>query len=107
MQSGTTSSNATRVLLVDDNREMLERAAEVLKPHCIVVGAVQDGLSALEAERTLDPDVIVLDISMPGLTGLEVASRLRRSGSRAAVVVLTVHDEDDFVIAARAAGAIG
>ena len=44
---------------------------------------------------------------MPGMTGLEIASRLRRSGSTAAVVFLTVHDEEDFVLAAKAAGAIG
>jgi DNA-binding NarL/FixJ family response regulator len=94
-------------LLVDDNREMLVRTAQVLESDCIIVGAVHDGPSALEAERTLHPDVIVLDISMPGMTGLDVASRLRRAGSRAAVVFLTVHDERDFVTAARAAGGIG
>jgi len=95
------------VLLVDDNKEILARTAAVLEPDCIIVGAVQDGLSALEAERTLHPDVIVLDISMPGMTGLEVATRLRTSGSRAAVVFLTVHNEDDVVLAAKAAGGIG
>ena len=107
MQSSITSSDAARVLLVDDNKEMLARAAAVLEPDCIIVGTVQDGMSALEADRTLHPDVIVLDISMPGMTGLEVASRLRRAGSRAAVVFLTVHGESDFVVAARAAGGIG
>jgi len=95
------------VLIVDDNSEILERTAAVLERDCVIVGAVQDGLSALEAERTLQPDVIVLDISMPGMTGFEVASRLRRAGSRAAVVFLTVHDEADFVTAARAAGGLG
>ena len=107
MRSSTTSSDAARVLIVDDNSEILERTAAVLERDCVIVAAVQDGLSALEAERTLQPDVIVLDISMPGMTGFEVASRLRRSGSRAAVVFLTVHDEADFVTAARAAGGLG
>jgi len=86
---------------------MLARAASVLTPGCLVVGSARDGLAALEAARTLHPDVIVLDISMPGMTGLEIACHLRRAGSTAAVVFLTVHDEDEIVSAARAAGGIG
>jgi len=107
MQSSTTSSEAPRVLLVDDNEAMLARAASVLAGECVVVGAVKNAAAALEAARTLEPDVIVLDISMPGTTGLEIASRLRKTGSKAAVVFLTVHDEHDFVEAAKAAGGIG
>ena len=96
-----------RVLLVDDNQAMLARAAAVLTPACLVVGAVSDGLAALDAAARLRPDVIVLDISMPGMTGFQVAERLREKGSTAAVVFLTVHDDEEFVTAARAAGAIG
>ncbi len=107
MPSSITSSEPTRVLLVDDNEGMLSRAAAVLTPGCRVIGAVKDGPSALQAARTLRPDVIVLDIAMPGMSGLEVASQLRDEGSIAAVVFLTVHDEDEFVTAAKAAGAIG
>ena len=97
----------TRVLLVDDNAAMLRRAAAVLTPDCEVVGAVKDGPAALAAAREFQPDVIVLDISMPGMNGLELASRLREAGSTAALVFLTVHDEEEFVLAAQAAGAIG
>jgi DNA-binding NarL/FixJ family response regulator len=61
----------------------------------------------LEAARTLHPDVTVLDISMPIVTGLEIVACLRDAGSRAALVFLTVHDEEDTVSAARAAGGIG
>ena len=107
MPSSSTSSERTRVLIVDDNEGMLARAAAVLTPDCVVVGTAKDGRTALEAARTLEPDVIVLDISMPVMTGLEVASRLRRAGSTAALVFLTVHDEEDFVLAAKAAGGIG
>jgi DNA-binding NarL/FixJ family response regulator len=106
MPSSTTSSEP-RVLLVDDNDAMLARAASVLTPGCLVVGSAREGLAALEAARTLHPDVIVLDISMPGMTGLEIACHLRRAGSTAALVFLTVHDEDEIVSAARAAGGIG
>ena len=106
MPSSTTSSEP-RVLLVDDNDAMLARAASVLTPGCVVVGTAKEGQAALEAARTLHPDVIVLDISMPGMTGLEVAARLRDARSTAALVFLTVHDEEEIVSAARAAGGIG
>jgi DNA-binding NarL/FixJ family response regulator len=95
------------VLLVDDNEAMLARATAMLKPSCVIVGAATEGGAALEAARTLQPDVIVLDISMPGMTGLEIASHLRDTGSTAALVFLTVHDEEEIVAAARAAGGIG
>jgi DNA-binding NarL/FixJ family response regulator len=86
---------------------MLARTAAVLEPECIVVGAVQDGLAALEAAGALRPDVIVLDISMPQMTGFEVASHVREAGSSAELVFLTVHGDAEFVSAAKAAGAIG
>jgi DNA-binding NarL/FixJ family response regulator len=107
MPSSTTLSEPARVLLVDDNEAMLTRAAAALKYCCLVVGSVKDSRKALEAALTLKPDVIVLDISMPGMSGLEVASRLRDAGSNAALVFLTVHDEEDIILAAKAAGAIG
>jgi DNA-binding NarL/FixJ family response regulator len=107
MPSSTTSSERPRVLLVDDNEAMLTRAAAALTPGCVVVGAVKDGPAALAAARELQPDVIVLDISMPGMNGLELASRLRGAGSTAALVFLTVHREEEFVLAAQEAGAIG
>lgn len=107
MLSSTTSSEPVRVLLVDDNEAMLARAASVLTPACTIVGTARDGRRALDAARALGPEVIVLDISMPEMTGLEVASCLRKSGSTAAVVFLTVHDEEAFVLAATAAGGLG
>ncbi len=107
MPSSTTSSDLVRVVLVDDNDAMLARAAAALKACCDVVGRVKDGSAALDAAKALQPDVIVLDISMPDMNGFEVAERLRRAGSHAAVVFLTVHDGDDFVGAARAVGGIG
>jgi DNA-binding NarL/FixJ family response regulator len=107
MPSSTTLSEPARVLLVDDNEAMLSRAAAALKYCCRVVGSVNDSRKALEAALALKPDVIVLDISMPGMSGLEVASRLRDAGSTAALVFLTVHDEEDIILAAKAAGAIG
>ena len=96
-----------RVLLVDDNPGMLARAEAALAPRCDIVAAVNDGTAALHAAAALHPDVVVLDISMPGMSGLDVASYLRKAGSSASVVFLTVHDEEDFVAAAKNAGALG
>ena len=103
----TTSPEPVRVLLVDDNDSMIARAAAALTPRCVVVGTAHSGAEALDAVGTLRPDVVVLDISMPGMTGLEVASTLRHQGSTAAVVFLTVHDDEDFLHAAQEAGGTG
>jgi DNA-binding NarL/FixJ family response regulator len=115
MQSSTTLSERVpnagadpiRVLLVDDNEAMLARAALVLKSCCTIVGQVTSGQAALKAAKLLQPDVIVLDISMPGMTGFEVGARLREAGSTAAIVFLTVHEAEEFVPEARAAGGLG
>jgi DNA-binding NarL/FixJ family response regulator len=107
MRSAITLSEHPRVLLVDDNDDMLENAAAVLSRGFEIVGAVKDGWTALEAAGTLQPDIIVLDISMPGMGGLEVAARLKAAGSRAAVVFLTIHDEEEIVQAAKDAGGVG
>jgi DNA-binding NarL/FixJ family response regulator len=57
--------------------------------------------------QSLQPDVVVLDISMPGISGFQVASRLGKAGVMAAIVFLTVHDGEEFVLTAKLAGAIG
>jgi DNA-binding NarL/FixJ family response regulator len=107
MPSSSISSELTRILLVDDNEAMLARAKATLTPGCMIVGSARDGQKAFDAALALRPDVIVLDISMPGMTGLDLARRLRQVGSTAALVFLTVHDEADFVLAAKAVGGIG
>ena len=102
-----TAVDHPRVLLVDDSDVILERAAATLSKECEIVGAVKDGPAALAAVGALRPDVIVLDISMPGMSGLEVASRLRRAGSTVPIVFLTIHDDEELVLATQAAGGIG
>ena len=103
----TARADETRVLLVDDNPATLARIARTLAPGCVIVGAITDGQAALAAARDLSPDVIVLDISMPGMSGFELATRLRQVGSTASLVFLTVHDDREFILAAKDAGALG
>ena len=98
----------SRVLLVDDNPEFLEIASTVLEgSNYEVVGKALDGEAGLQAALSLNPDVVVLDISMPKLNGFEVASRLRHHKHRSAVVLLTFHEDVEFVRAARAIGVRG
>jgi CheY-like chemotaxis protein len=94
-----------RVLLVDDIPEILAYSAEILKPNHEIVGTALDGKSAIAAVERTTPDVVVLDISMPGINGIEVARRLRGSGCRAAIVFLSA--EMEFVTVALEAGGSG
>ncbi len=96
-----------RVLLADDHEAMLERVAGLLRTECDVVGTVTDGQQALEAARELKPDVLVFDISMPVMNGIETAHRLKEAVETARVVFLTVHDDADYAREAMAAGALG
>ena len=105
--SDRVAPDAPKVLLVDDSEKTLARAKLVLSARYVVVGAVTSGQAALEAARSLKPDVVVLDISMPGMTGFELAERLRAAGSTAHLVFLTVHEEQELILAAKNAGAIG
>ena len=86
---------------------MLDRAAALLATDYAVVGAVTEGQAALDIASAVHPDVIVVDISMPGMSGFEVAKQLKHAGSTAAVIFLTVHDDAEVVRAAAAAGVIG
>jgi DNA-binding NarL/FixJ family response regulator len=86
---------------------MLQAARRILEPEFEVVGTVDDGEAVLEATKSLNPDVLILDISMGVMNGLEAARLLRRIGSTAKIVFLTVHNDQDFVEEAFSAGAVG
>ena len=94
-----------RVLLADDHEEFLAVEARLLEPEFEVVTTARDGRVALEEAARLGPDVLILDISMPGLNGIEAARHLRAAGCRAKIVFLTVHGDPDYVRAGLAAGA--
>jgi DNA-binding NarL/FixJ family response regulator len=102
-----TAMSMPRVFLADDQEEVRETVALVLEGEFQVVGTAADGRRALELAPQLAADVLVLDITMPGLNGIEVALRLREEGSSAKVVFLTIHDDPDLVDAAMSTGAFG
>ena len=85
------------VLLADDHIELLQAVARMLEGKFEVVATAKDGRRALELAHNLSPDVLLLDISMPVMNGIEAALHLKEEGSSAKVVFLTVHDDRDFV----------
>ncbi|SRR5258705_8014092 len=99
----------TRVLLVDDVSSVLSAVAALLQESFDVIGMVPDGRSALEATLNLEPDLVVLDISMPGMSGIEVARELRRrpNPNKVKIVFLTVHEDSDILATCLAAGGLG
>ena len=97
----------TRVLLADDHQTMLARVRRELGEEFEIVATVTDGKAAVEAALLYDPDVLVTDISMPVMDGLQVASALKANHSRAKIVFLTIHEDADFFDAAFSAGASG
>lgn len=108
MVSETGTTPRTRVLLVDDEALMRSGLRLMIDgAHGIeVVGEAADGQAALEQITELSPDVVLMDIRMPRMTGLEALRALRERGDEARVVMLTAFDTDDFLLEALRAGAV-
>jgi DNA-binding NarL/FixJ family response regulator len=99
--------NRQRILLADDHSLMLERLTRFLQPTFEVVGVAHNGVEMVSEAMRLSPDIIVADISMPELDGIEAANRLREMGATSAIVFLTIHENSEFVKAGMATGALG
>ena len=95
------------ILLADDQPEIREVVKSILSTEFKVIGTAEDGRHAVEIATNLEPDILVLDISMPVVNGLEAASQLKGKASNIKIVFLTVHGDPEFVEAALAAGALG
>jgi len=95
------------ILLADDHPHFPELIKKLLEPTFEVIGSVCNGQSLIEASLKMKPDVIITDISMPVLNGIEAVVRLRRLGSRSSVIFLTLHSDTDFVRVCFATGANG
>ena len=100
---------SVRVLIVDDQALVRAGFKMILdaEPEVDVVGEASDGAQGIDAARELDPDVVLMDIRMPELDGLEATRRLTASGERPRVLILTTFDLDEYVYEALRAGASG
>ncbi len=96
-----------RLLLADDHRMVAEGLKSLLSPDFELVGVVEDGRALLEKARTLHPDVIVADITMPELNGLTALAALRKENPSVKVVILTMHQDPAYARRALEAGALG
>ncbi len=101
--------DSIRVLMVDDHailrdglRSLLER-----QPGILVVGEASSGEEALEQVAALEPDVVLMDLAMPGMNGLEATQHLRQSHPKVKVLILTQHDDREYIAPALQAGATG
>jgi DNA-binding NarL/FixJ family response regulator len=97
-----------RILLADDHAVVLEGLRRILNRFEFeVVGAVRDGRALVEAAANLRPDIIVADVSMPSLNGIEAARQIRKLGVKSKIVFLTMHPETMYAMEAMKAGASG
>ena len=102
----TNRSYRLRAVIADDHADMRTRITRLLESQFDIVAAVGDGRSALQAVESLDPDLVILDISMPEMNGIDVARELSRRKHRAKVIFVTLHDSPEVMTAAMAAGGL-
>ena len=96
-----------RVLLADDHTMLLDAFRRLLEPRCEIVGTAGDGRALLELAVSTQPDVIVLDIAMPRLNGMDACAQLSRKMSTARVIFLTANEDPDIAVQAIGLGASG
>ncbi len=96
-----------RVLLADDHTMVLEGLTKLVESQCEVVGAVADGRSLIEHTRRLEPDVVIADIAMPQLNGIDATRQIKKAAPKTRVILLTMHADAAYVSAAFKAGASG
>ena len=96
-----------RVLIADDHRLLVEAFEKLLESRCEIVGCVADGRALLDAAREVEPDIILLDISMPLLNGLDAGRRIRKMLPDVKLIYLTVNEDPEVAAEALRLGASG
>ncbi|HEX4062192.1 MAG TPA: response regulator transcription factor [Streptosporangiaceae bacterium] len=97
-------------VLIADDQDLIRKGLRMLveaEPDLAVAGEAGDGSQALAQARRLDPDVILMDVRMPGLDGIQATAQLAQGGSRAKILILTTFNLDEYVYHAMKAGASG
>jgi DNA-binding NarL/FixJ family response regulator len=105
--SGGPSLSRARIVLADDHLQLLEAATALLEPHFDVVGTVTDGAMLVAEVLRLHPDVVVTDITMPVLSGIDAIQRLKESDFLPKFVILTIHSEKEFLNVCISEGVLG
>lgn len=101
------SEKRPRVLVADDHALVSAGISKLLEQECDLIGTVSDGRALVAAAKERNPDVILLDISMPVLNGLEAARQIRANSPAAKIIFVTVHSDTPYVVEAFRAGASG
>lgn len=103
------TTRVVRVVIAEDHAVVREGTRQIVAsdPRIEVVGEAEDGQAALDLVSEIRPDVLILDLHLPAVTGIEVARRLQAAGSPTRILVLSAYDDDDYVFAAMDAGASG
>lgn len=101
-----TAGERPRVLVVEDHALIRSRVSALLAQACEIVGTAEDGRTALSAVQSLTPDVVVLDVSLPDISGLDVARQLSRDAPGVSIVFMSAYDDDEIKRAAELAGGI-
>jgi DNA-binding NarL/FixJ family response regulator len=106
-ENGEMSRSRLRIVIADDSADFLNTIVPMLREKFDVLGTTADGKSALELIKKLQPDVIILDLQMPELSGIEVTRSLMKNGNHSRIIICSVHLDPEIVDAAMAAGALG
>jgi len=99
--------NRPRILIADDHRMFAQGLESLLQDECELLGTVGDGKALLHKAEQVKPDIIIVDISMPVLNGFDAVRRLKKTGSQAKIIFLTMHGDEALVAEAFRCGASG
>jgi DNA-binding NarL/FixJ family response regulator len=96
-----------RIVVADDHEDMLDLVKELLQPEFEVVAAVRNGRDLLQAVKNFKPDIVIVDISMPEMSGIEATMRIVEGGFEAKIILLTMHNDRSMLEEGISAGAKG